>query len=185
MQKYLPRKAELAWQVSRYLWRPPWNFKIVFSIPLFTIILSQKWCQISVRFFCVLPGTKNLQCEVISIFIHSFEQVNESYWYHYNVQISEQFVVYKSCQGQIYLAKTADKKALLPFLASFHCVCGEYHTMREDSFSSFLENSCCHCEIWFLTCDVMTIMSYQNLDSKIVIKMWPDYRIVASSNVRY
>jgi hypothetical protein len=23
--------------------------------------LSQKWCQISVRIFCVLPGTKNLQ----------------------------------------------------------------------------------------------------------------------------
>ena len=28
---------------------------------LFTIILSLKWCQISVRLFCVLPGTKNLQ----------------------------------------------------------------------------------------------------------------------------
>ena len=62
VQKNLPRKAELAWQVSRYLWRPPWNFKIFFSRPLFIIILSQKWCQISVRIFCVLPGTKNLQC---------------------------------------------------------------------------------------------------------------------------
>ena len=61
VQKNLPRKAELAWQVSRYLWRPPWNFKIIFSRPLFIIILSQKWCQISVRIFCVLPGTKNLQ----------------------------------------------------------------------------------------------------------------------------
>ena len=60
VQKNLPRKAELAWQVSRYLWRPPWNFKIFFSRPLFIIILSQKWCQISVRIFCVLPGTKNL-----------------------------------------------------------------------------------------------------------------------------
>jgi hypothetical protein len=60
VQNNLPRKAELAWQVSRYLWRPPWNFKIFFSRPLFVIILSQKWCQISVRIFCLLPGTKNL-----------------------------------------------------------------------------------------------------------------------------
>ena len=65
-KKNLPRKGELAWQVSRYLWRPPWNFKIIFSRPLFIIILSQKWCQISVIFFCVLPGTKNLQCSVVS-----------------------------------------------------------------------------------------------------------------------
>ena len=27
-----------------------------------TIILSQIWCQIFVRFFCVLRGTRNLQC---------------------------------------------------------------------------------------------------------------------------
>jgi hypothetical protein len=27
VQKNLPRKAELAWQVSRYLWRPLLNFK--------------------------------------------------------------------------------------------------------------------------------------------------------------
>ena len=30
VQKSLPRKAELAWQVSRYLWRGTWNFKIFF-----------------------------------------------------------------------------------------------------------------------------------------------------------
>jgi hypothetical protein len=54
VQKNLSRRAELAWQVS---W-PLWNFKIIFSRPLLTIILSQKWCQISVRIFCVLPGTK-------------------------------------------------------------------------------------------------------------------------------
>ena len=60
--KNLPRKAELAWQVSRYLLRPPLNFKIFFSKLLFTIILSPKWCQISVRIFCILLGTKNLQC---------------------------------------------------------------------------------------------------------------------------
>ena len=41
VQKNLPRKAELAWQVSRYLWRPPLNFKIFFSKTLFTIILCQ------------------------------------------------------------------------------------------------------------------------------------------------
>ena len=57
----LPRKAALAWQVSRYHWRPTWNFKIFLSRPLFIIILSQKWCQISVRIFCVLAGTKNIQ----------------------------------------------------------------------------------------------------------------------------
>ena len=47
------------------LWRPPWNeFQkyVIVSRPLFNIISSQKWCQISVRIFCVLPGTKNLQC---------------------------------------------------------------------------------------------------------------------------
>ena len=41
--KNRPRKAELAWQVSRYLWRGSFNFKIKNSEPLFTIILSQKW----------------------------------------------------------------------------------------------------------------------------------------------
>ena len=79
--------------------------------------------------------------------ISSFERVNTNHRTYYNVQISEQFVVYKSCQGQIYLAKTADKKALLPFLASLYCVFGESYTMKEDSFSSFLENCCCYCEI--------------------------------------
>ena len=58
----LPRKAELAWQVSRYLWRPPWNCKIFFSRPLFIIIFKAKWYQISIRIFCVLSGTRNLQC---------------------------------------------------------------------------------------------------------------------------
>ena len=62
VQINLPRKAELAWQVSRYLWRPPLNFKTNFSKLLFTIILSQKWCQISVRIFRVLSGNRNLQC---------------------------------------------------------------------------------------------------------------------------
>ena len=59
----------LNWQVSRYLWRPPLNFKIFFSKPLFTIILSQKSCQISVRIFCVLPGTKNLQWTSLHLYV--------------------------------------------------------------------------------------------------------------------
>ena len=42
VQKNLPRKAELAWLVSRYLWRGTWNFKIIFSRPLFTIIFKPK-----------------------------------------------------------------------------------------------------------------------------------------------
>ena len=55
VQKNLPRKAELAWQVSRYLWRPPWNFKIIFSRPLFTIIFKPKM---------VLNLHKNFLCNV-------------------------------------------------------------------------------------------------------------------------
>ena len=35
------------------------EFQNNFSRPLFIIILSQNWCQTSVRIFCVLPGTKN------------------------------------------------------------------------------------------------------------------------------
>ena len=41
VQKYLPRLAELAWQLSRYLWRGSVNFKIN-SRPLFTIIFKLK-----------------------------------------------------------------------------------------------------------------------------------------------
>ena len=54
VQKNLPRKAELAWQVSRYSLQATVEFQ------------SQKWCQISVRIFCVLPATKNLQCDIRS-----------------------------------------------------------------------------------------------------------------------
>ena len=42
VQKNLHRRAELAWLVSRYLWRGTWNFKIFFSRPLFTIIFKPK-----------------------------------------------------------------------------------------------------------------------------------------------
>ena len=41
VQKYLPRMAELAWQLSRYLWRGSVNFKIN-SRPLFTINFKLK-----------------------------------------------------------------------------------------------------------------------------------------------
>ena len=41
VQKYLPRMAELAWQLSRYLWRGSVNFKIN-SRPLFSIIFKVK-----------------------------------------------------------------------------------------------------------------------------------------------
>ena len=62
VQKNLPRKAELARQVSRYRW----NFKIIFSRLLFAIILSPKCCQISVRIFCVLFGTNNLRWTLVT-----------------------------------------------------------------------------------------------------------------------
>ena len=39
VQKYLPRMAELAWQLSRYLWRGSVNFKIN-SRPIFSIIFK-------------------------------------------------------------------------------------------------------------------------------------------------
>ena len=57
----LPGQFSLPGQ--QQLWRPSWNLKIFFSKPLFTIILRQKWCQISVRIFCVVPGSKNLHWE--------------------------------------------------------------------------------------------------------------------------
>jgi hypothetical protein len=62
VQNNLPRKAELAWQVSRYLWRPPWNFKIFFSRPLFTIIFKPKMVSNLCKFFSCIVGTRNLQC---------------------------------------------------------------------------------------------------------------------------
>ena len=53
--KNLPRKAELAWQVSRYLWRPQWNFKIIFSRPLFIIIFKPKMVSnLRKNFLCIV-----------------------------------------------------------------------------------------------------------------------------------
>ena len=37
VQNNLSRGAELAWQISMYLWRGTWNFKMIFSRPLFTM----------------------------------------------------------------------------------------------------------------------------------------------------
>ena len=48
VQKNLPRKAELAWQVSRYLWRDSENFKIKNSRPLFTIIFKSKIVRLQI-----------------------------------------------------------------------------------------------------------------------------------------
>jgi hypothetical protein len=58
VQKNLPRKAELAWQVSRYHRGISKYFFLDHFSPSF---LSQQWCQISLGIFCVLLGTKNLQ----------------------------------------------------------------------------------------------------------------------------
>ena len=85
VQKNLPRRAELAWLVSRYLWRGAWNFKIIFSRPLFTIILSQKrsfqdflvtyssrfrWCGMPV-FFKVSLNSKKPSKQIKSSFSSS------------------------------------------------------------------------------------------------------------------
>ena len=61
VQKYLPRLAELAWQLSRYLWRGSVNFKIN-SKPRFTIIFKLKtvisWLEIIKRVLAgVIPVT--------------------------------------------------------------------------------------------------------------------------------
>jgi hypothetical protein len=63
VQKYLPRMAELAWQLSRYLWRGSVNFKIN-SRPLFTIIFKLKNGNFKTRDFSplierVLTGVKS------------------------------------------------------------------------------------------------------------------------------
>ena len=42
VQKFPPRMAELAWQLSSYLWRGSVNFKIKSSRPLFTISVKSK-----------------------------------------------------------------------------------------------------------------------------------------------
>ena len=53
VQKNLPSRAELAWQVSRYLWRGSVNFKIN-SRPLFTIIFKLKNVNFRTRDFSPL-----------------------------------------------------------------------------------------------------------------------------------
>ena len=54
--KHLPREAELALQINRYLWRGSVNFKIKNSRPLFTIIFKSKMVisrlEILFYFFC-------------------------------------------------------------------------------------------------------------------------------------
>jgi hypothetical protein len=49
VQKNQPRKAELAWQVSRYLWRGSFNVKIKKFRPLFTIIFKPKMVILRVK----------------------------------------------------------------------------------------------------------------------------------------
>ena len=66
VQKYLPRLAELAWQLSRYLWRGSVNFKIN-SRPLFTIIFKLKNDNFMTRDFSpliewVLTGVSGFNC---------------------------------------------------------------------------------------------------------------------------
>ena len=63
VQKYLPRMAELAWQLSRYIWRGWVNFKIN-SRPLFAIIFKLKNDNFKTQYFSplierVLAGVLN------------------------------------------------------------------------------------------------------------------------------
>ena len=50
---------------QQQLWRPSWNFEIIFLDHFSPSFLIQKWCQISVRIFCVLSGTRNLLCNTM------------------------------------------------------------------------------------------------------------------------
>ena len=77
VQKKLPRKAELAWQVSRYLRRGQQNFKIKNSRPFFTIIFSSKMLvsrsEILVHLFQEFQAVCHTLSLSLSIFIRSFE----------------------------------------------------------------------------------------------------------------
>ena len=55
---------------QQQLWRPSWNFKIIFSRPLFTIIFKPKMVSNLRRIFCVLHGTKNLVVCLLTWLVH-------------------------------------------------------------------------------------------------------------------
>ena len=51
---------------QQQLWRPSWNFKIIFSRPLFTIIFKPKMVSnLCKNFLCFLCGTRNIQCTTV------------------------------------------------------------------------------------------------------------------------
>ena len=51
---------------GQQLWRPSWNFRIIFSRPLFTIIFKPKMVSNLRKNLCVLSGIKNLQSSVLT-----------------------------------------------------------------------------------------------------------------------
>jgi hypothetical protein len=59
---------------QQQLWRPSWNFKIIFIDHFSPSFLSQKGFQISVRIFCVLSGTRNLQCQETQLKVSEFQE---------------------------------------------------------------------------------------------------------------
>ena len=86
VQKYLPRLAELAWQLSRYLWRGSVNFKIN-SRPLFTIIFKLKNDNFMTRDFSpliewVLTGVYNNA----EITIYSNREMSEQFLKHKQIE---------------------------------------------------------------------------------------------------
>ena len=107
VQKNLPRKAEWAWQVSRYLWRGSVNFKIN-SRPLFTIIFKAKKVNFKTRDFrplieWVLAGvlsfkdsTNSLFLEIAFLhFIILFEfgfYLSKAVWYFPRKEVSQTFI---------------------------------------------------------------------------------------------
>ena len=90
VQKYLPRMAALAWQLSRYLWRGSMNFKIN-SRPLFTTIFKLKNDNFKTRDFSplierVLAGVSPLplvdksclKASTASVFVYDLSALNSA-----------------------------------------------------------------------------------------------------------
>ena len=82
VQKYLPRMAELAWQLSKYLWRGSVNFKIS-SRPLFTIIFKLKNDNFKTRDFSplikrILTGEYSHHNIFFSFLSHTFVKLRHA-----------------------------------------------------------------------------------------------------------
>ena len=79
VQKYLARMAELAWQLSRCIWRDSVNFKIN-SWPLFTIIFKLENDNFKTRDFSPLIVLTGVELIVVPIFWAIFGLIFGLFW---------------------------------------------------------------------------------------------------------